>query len=116
MRQMGIEDGFRHVRDVVLGQGRGWEPHHRLLVRIQRELFRAPARDDASVARAVEELVTALGQTVTSGEPLISARRRLADSETFERVCKRLEELGWDDLHLALLEAFDMADPTRLDL
>ena len=87
-----------------MGHGLPWGEAQRRMAAVKRELYRAPALDDQVVA-AVEELLSGLSGRLGAGLSLAEAQAELSAGSTFRRLCERLEGLGWDDLHLAVLMA-----------
>jgi class 3 adenylate cyclase len=99
---------FHAIRHVVIGHGEPWLRHWDLVVDVQRELFRRPDAD-ATIGEAVLTLLDRLAADVAAGEGTDTARRAVAASPAFARLSAQLDRIGWDELHLALLELFPAA-------
>lgn len=106
IRRTGFQPRYRVMRDIVIGHGRPWGRTQTLLAAVQRELFRQGEDADRTATHAVEGLLSTLTQRVAEGAPLDEARAQIGASSAFARAASRVEALGWDDLYLALLDAF----------
>ena len=103
---------FTAFRHVVIGHGEPWPRHYGPIVEVQRELARRADRFDEDTEDAVFELLARLDGELAIGQPFEDARKAIARSAAFVRLTARLERLGADELHLALLELFS-PDPER---
>jgi serine/threonine protein kinase/class 3 adenylate cyclase len=103
---------FTAFRHVVIGHGEPWPRHYGPIVEVQRELARRADRFDEDTEDAVYELLARLDGELAIGQPFEDARKAIARSPAFVRLTARLERLGADELHLALLELFS-PDPER---
>ncbi|MCC6558117.1 MAG: protein kinase [Polyangiaceae bacterium] len=101
---------FRAMRHIVIGHGEPWPRHWDLVVDIQRELCRRPDAGE-QIGEAVLALLDRLGADVTAGKGEGAARRAIAASPDFARLSAHLERIGWDDLHILLLDLFPGAPP-----
>ena len=104
--QLAAGGNFAVFRHIVVGHARSWPQHFDHLVDIQRVLFRSIEPSDDDSEAAVFELLTLLEGELAAGEGFDVARRKVAGSEVFGWLTSRLEQLGRDELHLALLELF----------
>ena len=96
---------FHAIRHVLVGHGEPWPRHWDLVVDVQRELHRRPDADP-ELREAVLTLLERLAGHIAAGEGHEAARRSLSGSPAFARLSAQLERVGWDELHLALLELF----------
>jgi len=103
---------FTAFRHVVIGHGEPWPRHYGPVIEVQRELARRADRFDEDTEDAVFELLARLDGELAVGQPFDDARTAIARSPRFTRLTERLERLGADELHLALLELFPV-DPAR---
>src|SRR5690606_19601580 len=103
---------FTAFRHVVIGHGEPWPRHYGPIIEVQRELARRADRFDEDTEDAVFELLARLDGELAVGQPFDDARTAIARSPRFTRLTERLERLGADELHLALLELFPV-DPAR---
>lgn len=110
LRRTGFQQRYRPMQDVLIGHGLPWGPAQTLIATVRRELLRRGEDPDRTAAQAVEDILAGVGRRAAAGEPLGRIRSQIAESPTFSRAVQRLETLGWDDLHLALLEAFPGQD------
>jgi serine/threonine protein kinase/class 3 adenylate cyclase len=97
---------FTAFRHVVIGHGEPWPRHYGPIVEVQRELARRADRFDEDTEDAVYELLAQLDGELAVGQPFEDARKAIARSAEFLRLTERLERLGADELHIALLELF----------
>src|SRR5262249_20187366 len=92
-----------------------WLRHWDLVVDVQREIRRRPDAD-AEAVDATMALLARLGTEVAAGKSADKARAAIAASGDLARLSARLDRIGWDDLHLLLLDLFrsgrDEAVPT----
>ncbi len=113
---------FAAFRHIVIGHGEPWPRHYGPIVEVQRELARRADRFDEDTEDAVFELLARLDGELAVGVSFEDARTTIARSAAYARLTERLERLGADELHLALLELFPAAasgsaatsDPRRL--
>jgi serine/threonine protein kinase/class 3 adenylate cyclase len=103
---------FTAFRHVVIGHGQPWPRHYGPIVEVQRELARRADRFDEDTEDAVFELLARLDGELAAGQPFDEARAAIARSDEFARLTQRLERIGADELHLAMLELFP-ADPAN---
>jgi len=101
---------FTAFRHVVIGHGEPWPRHYGPVVEVQRELARRADRFDEDTEDAVFELLARLDGALAVGDPFEDARALLGQTPAFHRLTARLERVGADELHLALLDLFP-ADP-----
>ncbi len=108
VRQQGMQEGLQPMRELVIGHDHPFRPHHAVLIRVQRELLRSPCAGSGPVAAAVRELVAELARRASGGEDPGRIRAELGRTPAVAELSSRLESAGpgWDDLHLAVLEAF----------
>jgi serine/threonine protein kinase/class 3 adenylate cyclase len=104
--QLAGGDGFAPFRHVVIGHGQPWPGYYGRLIEVQRELLRGAARGDEDTEDAVYELLSRFDAHIGAGESVDVARRLIASTAAFAELSRRLERVGWDELHLALLELF----------
>ncbi|MCA9709128.1 MAG: serine/threonine protein kinase [Myxococcales bacterium] len=98
---------FHHV---VIGHDRPWPPHYEPLVQAQRALFRAVADEHTEVEGLVMDLLARFDRRVAAGARPTEARQELGAAGSLRRISALLEERGWDELHLTLLELFPEGD------
>lgn len=96
---------FQALRHLTIGHGEPWPRHWDLVVDVQRELLRRPEVDE-ELRAATEALLERLSALVAGGDAFDTARRTIAASPALARLTAQLERIGWDELHLALLELF----------
>ncbi|MEO1234469.1 MAG: protein kinase, partial [Myxococcota bacterium] len=108
MQRQGLQDGFQILRDVVVGHSRPWSPLSAALTNIQRELVRAEngAGGPRGVSHSLRVILEDVARRVHAGEPMGRVLSETATSANYEALLQRLESIGWDELHLALLEVF----------
>jgi class 3 adenylate cyclase len=99
---------FTAFRHVVIGNGEPWPRHYGPIVDVQRELARRADRFDEDTEDAVFELLARLDGELAVGHSFEDARIGIARSAGFARLTERLERLGADELHLAMLELFPL--------
>ncbi len=104
--QLAAGGDFAVFRHIVVGHERPWPAHSDLLVDIQRVLFRSVEPSDEHGDAGVFDLLRQLDVELATGLAFELARRKVAASEGFARVTARLEQLGREDLYLAVLELF----------
>jgi serine/threonine protein kinase len=113
---------FTAFRHVVIGHDVPWLRHYGPMIEVQRELARLtegvdPATSssgpgvDEDTEDAVFELLARLDGELGLGRSFEDARVGVASSPAFARLCARLERLGADELHLALLDLFPPEPP-----
>jgi serine/threonine protein kinase/class 3 adenylate cyclase len=105
--------GFRPFRHVLIGHGEPWPSHYGRVIEVQRELWRGAARGDEDTEDAVYGLLNRFHTHVAAGEDIDAARRLIAATSAFRELTIRLERIGWDELHVALLELFPMHASSR---
>ena len=113
MRRLGIQDNYHGMRNILVGQDLPWRIYDGLAVSIQRELLRVAKGDERGVGRPVRELLEELDYRLRQGEALQNVSSEIAQRSDFRTLCAELERLEWDDLHLALLNAFGSAEVPR---
>jgi hypothetical protein len=117
MRRLGLSGGATTgIPGVIVGHDRPWPPHYGILAHVRRALarLRRAGHEDRAVSQEVSALLAELTRRGEERDDLAAARQALAASSAFEELTRRLEHLGWDELHLALLDAFPADDsPTR---
>lgn len=106
IQRLGQGTPCRVVHHVVLGHLRSWRPHYPLMVRVQRALYRAVGDEQTEVEGLVMDLLGQLDRRVAGGERLAEVRVALGASAPLRRIYAHLEDRGWDELHLVLLELF----------
>lgn len=106
LRQMGLGDEFRAFREVRIGHGLPWLPHYPLLIQLQRELLRNGPETHPEIQNAVLDVMEELARHVRSGRTLTEARNDVVSTPLLRKLYAELDRLGWDELHLALLDAF----------
>jgi serine/threonine protein kinase len=104
--QLAAGGEFELFRQIVVGHEQPWPAHFDALVDVQRIVFRSTESRDEDCDAATFELLRGLDVALAAGESLELARARLGKSEAFRELAARLEQLGRDELHLALLELF----------
>ncbi len=104
--QLAAGGSFAVFRHVVVGHEEPWPQHVGSIVDVQRELFRLEEQLDEDCQEAVFDLIAQLDGLMASGQSYEAARKRVGGSVGLVRVLGRLERLGCDELHLALLELF----------
>ncbi len=97
---------FHSFRQLTVGHGEPWARHRGPTLEVQRELFRGAVRDDLETEHEVLLALSRLERLVAMGEPFEHARRQIATSAAIGRLTARLERIGWDELHVAVLELF----------
>ena len=97
---------FQSFRQLTVGHGEPWSRHLGPTLEVQRELFRGAVRDDLETEHEVLLALSRLDRLVSMGEPFDHARHQIAASAALGRLTARLERIGWDELHVALLELF----------
>ncbi|MCX4245075.1 serine/threonine-protein kinase [Paraliomyxa miuraensis] len=105
--QLAAGGDFEPFRQIVVGHEQPWPAHFDALVEIQRAIFRSPESRDEDCDAATFELLRTLDTALASGESFETTRTRLRDGDAFRELVARLEQLGRDELHLALLELFE---------
>ncbi|MCA9654239.1 MAG: serine/threonine protein kinase [Myxococcales bacterium] len=104
--RLGQGDGHHLFRHVVIGHDEPWPPRYDTLVEVQRALFRVATGEHREVEERVYDLLGELDRRVASGQDLGSVRLALARSPRMKQLLAQLDALGWDELHLVLLERF----------
>jgi serine/threonine protein kinase/class 3 adenylate cyclase len=100
--------GFVPFRHVVIGHQQPWPSYYGRMIEVQRELQRGASREDEDSEDAVFEILAGFDAHVAAGESVEVARRLIASTRGFAELTVRLEHVGWDELHLALLDLFPM--------
>ncbi|MEM9459228.1 MAG: serine/threonine-protein kinase [Myxococcota bacterium] len=106
IQRLGQGTPCRVIHHVLVGHDRPWRAHYSALVSVQRALYRAVGDEQTEVEGLVMDLLGQLDRRVAGGEHLAEVRVALGASAPLRRIYAHLEERGWDELHLVMLELF----------
>jgi len=102
--RLGQGTAFTVIRGLTIGHQQPWTPLSALLVELQAACARAGGAEHADVLDLLQAVLTDVVRAVDRGGRLEDAATSAGRSSSSRRLFERLDALGWDELHLLLLE------------